>query len=231
MNKTIYTEKTDPGSSHDLLKGWFLQHPTGLRILDIGTAGGILGKMLVNKGYAIYGVEPNARWAEEAEPFYQDIFVGTLEEVPDSFLSNFDVVICTDVLEHLQDPQNQLSRLTHLQEFGTVFLVCVPNVANLWVRLQLLLGKFEYTDRGILDRTHLRFFTYKSFESLLSNSGLDQQRIIPTPVPVSIIAPKFFYSFLGKKFQVVLHCFTKWFPKLLGYQFFSICRYRGEARR
>lgn len=224
MNQIRYTEKFERGSSHDLLRNWFRGHPAGLRVLDIGTAGGTLGKMLSEMGMNLYGVEPHRQWAELAKPFYQDIFVGSLEETDDHFLSGFDVVVCADVLEHLPDPQVQLSRLTQLQKTGTIFLVCVPNVANLWVRLQLLFGKFEYTERGILDRTHLRFFTQSSLLDLLTNSGLEVQKIIPTPIPVSLIVPIFFRSFIGSILQRCLYQFTKWFSRLLGYQFFAICR-------
>jgi 2-polyprenyl-3-methyl-5-hydroxy-6-metoxy-1,4-benzoquinol methylase len=224
MDQTRYHEKLDDGSSHDLLGKWFRDQPAGIRILDVGAATGTLGKMLANKGYEIYGVEPNRTWAEMAKVFYKDIYVGTLEETPDDFITNFDVVVFADVLEHLPDPLTQLSRVIQLQKTGAIFLICVPNVANLWIRMQLLVGKFEYTERGILDRTHLRFFTYSSFVRMINSCGLAYQKIIPTPVPVSLVAPTLFQSNRGSLIKRSLYHLTGWFPRLLGYQFFAICR-------
>ncbi len=224
MNQTRYSEKQEPGSSHDLLRKWFSGRPVGLRVLDVGTADGTLGKMLAGTGCEIVGIEPEALWAEAARPFYQDIFIGRLEDVPADFLAGKDVIVCADVLEHLPDPDVQLSRIVQLQNPETIFLICVPNVANFWIRLQLLMGRFEYTERGILDRTHLRFFTFSSFVELLTTSRLKPRKITPTPIPISLIFPRFFHTSLGKIIQKIVCRLTIWFPRILGYQFFAVCQ-------
>ena len=72
---------------------------------------------------------------------------------------------------------------------GTV-IVSVPNVAHLWVRLSLLAGRFDYADRGILDRTHLRFFTRRSLLALLRAAGLAVVELAVTPVPLPLVVPR-----------------------------------------
>jgi hypothetical protein len=94
----------------------------------------------------------------------------------------------------------------------------VPNVANLWVRLNLLFGRFEYTDRGICDRTHLRFFTRKTLIALAENAGLEIQTIRATPIPLELVNG-FFVTFPGRILHSMLARCTSWFPTLLGYQF------------
>ena len=98
-------------------------------------------------------------------------------------------------------------------------MISVPNVANLSVRLSLLFGHFDYTDRGILDRTHLHFFTRASFYQLLDEAGLKIQRSAVTPVPLNFVHPFFEQKPLGRWIHHVLAVVTPWFPTLLGYQF------------
>ena len=88
-----------------------------------------------------------------------------------------------DVLEHLRDPAAVLRRcIPALKESGKI-IISVPNIANWIIRLGLLFGKFDYMDRGILDRTHLRFFTMRSLNQLMSEVSCEVLDAIPTPLP------------------------------------------------
>lgn len=218
----LYQEKDEPGSSHSLLKYYLSNLPENTHILDVGAATGLLGKILQNTPVELFGIEPNAAWAEAARPFYKRIIVARLDEVCDDYLKNYDIVVCADVLEHMADPGAQLARLVRLQSRRVRFIVCVPNVANIWIRIQLLFGNFEYTDRGILDATHLRFFTRKSFKKFLTDSGLAIEKVIPTPIPLSLIHPFFIRTLLGRQIQNLLKILTRLFPTILGYQFFCL---------
>src|SRR5205814_3929808 len=101
----------------------------------------------------------------------------------------FDAIVCADVLEHLRDPRAALAALGRaLADDGQV-LVSIPNVAHLWMRLSLLAGRFEYAERGILDRTHLRFFTRRTLVTLLTDAGLRATRMTSTPVPLYQMVP------------------------------------------
>ena len=120
-----------------------------------------------------------------------------LEEAPDDFLTGYQAVVCADILEHLAEPEVALRRLVALSAPDCLFLVSVPNVANLWVRLNLLLGRFSYAERGILDCTHLRFFTQETFRALLVAASLRPVRLLATPVPLGLVWPNLARSDLG----------------------------------
>ena len=217
-NPTPYVDKFDPWSSHGRILSILSKMPAGKRILDVGTATGTIGRMCKETGHYLYGVEPNPEWAKIAKPYYEKLYVSLLENCPDDFLRYYDVVICADVLEHMTDPESALRRLVMLQNNGSVFLISVPNIANLWVRLNLLFGRFEYAERGILDRTHLRFFTQKSFLALVNSAGLRVNRVHATPIPLFLAYPALSDQPWGYAILNVLRLITDLFPRLLGYQ-------------
>jgi SAM-dependent methyltransferase len=219
-NHTPYQQKPMIGSSHFLIRKFLTECPPGSKVLDVGTANGLLGQMFTGSTLLLYGIEPIETWARAAMPFYEDIFIGSLEEAPDQFLEAYDIVVCTDVLEHIAIPNVQLSRLVRLQKSGTKFIISVPNIANIWIRMNLLFGRFDYTERGILDYTHLRFFTLKSFKEVITESNLVISKMAPTPIPLELIHPFFQNYQIGKSVQILLLKLTQWFPTLLGYQFF-----------
>lgn len=214
-----YVTKADPSSSHGVILACVQDLPAGTRILDVGAATGILGELLRGKGFALYGIEPSPRWAEAARKHYQELMCCSLEQAPDPFLSGYDVAICADVLEHMPDPRSALQRLTSLQPMGCKFIVSVPNVANLWVRLNLLLGRFPYAERGILDSTHLRFFTRDSLLAMVRSVGLKVGRTIATPIPLGLIYPSLPRTAWGRAVCAGVAFLTNLWPTLLGYQF------------
>jgi hypothetical protein len=109
-----------------------------------------------------------------ARPHYDQLLVGSVEDekVWDRLEKKVDAVIFGDVLEHTADPVRVLGlALQRVNDHGLV-IVSVPNVAHLRVRLRLLLGRFDYEEWGIMDRTHLRFFTLASAAGMLRDAGL-----------------------------------------------------------
>jgi 2-polyprenyl-3-methyl-5-hydroxy-6-metoxy-1,4-benzoquinol methylase len=217
-----YQYKPDPWSSHSLIAAWLRVLPPGSRVLDIGAAQGTLGMLLQGQDLALRGIEPAEDWADLARPYYADFCTAPLAEVDDAFLRGHAGVVCADVLEHLPDPQVQLDRLAALQPPGARFILSVPNVANLWVRLNLLLGRFDYTERGILDRTHLRFFTRRSLLAMIAAAGLDIERVAVTPLPLNLVHPFFANNRLGRALHAALAFVTRFLPTLLGYQFVTL---------
>lgn len=214
-----YLIKTDPWSSHSIICRWLKTFAPRTRVLDVGTASGALGKNCTGLDLEITGLEPVASWAEEARQFYQEILITSLENAPDTFLRDHDVIVCADILEHLPDPDVQLRRLIKLQKPKAEFLISVPNVANIWVRINLLFGKFDYTDKGILDRTHLRFFTKKSFAAFLNDAGLKPLETKYSPIPVNLVNSFFDRTPLGRSLFRLLNWVTRILPTLLAYQF------------
>lgn len=145
------------------------------RVLDVGCATGYLARALIGHGCTVSGVELDAVAAEEARPVLKELVVGDLETIDlgQAFDPGaFDAVVFGDVLEHVSDPLTVLrSSLALLDDDGFV-VVSIPNVAHGAVRLSLLNGNFDYRDRGLLDSTHVRFFTRTTVEALLSDAGL-----------------------------------------------------------
>ncbi|WP_196250839.1 class I SAM-dependent methyltransferase [Cellulomonas sp. JZ18] len=145
-------------------------------VLDVGCASGDLARALRERGCRVSGVELDAAAAEEARPHLERLVVGdvaTLDLAAELDGATFDVLVLGDVLEHLADPAAVLRRcLPLLRQDGDV-VISVPNVAHGALRLALLQGRWRYTETGLLDGTHLRFFTRESLLRLVSEAGLE----------------------------------------------------------
>jgi SAM-dependent methyltransferase len=146
----------------------FSMVPKGVRrVLDVGCGGGDNAQLIhaAHPEVEVVGLTHNAEEAKIAEPHMDAVHVIDLERgLTDAAMAEwgppFDLLLFSHVLEHLIDPVAVLRRcLTHLTPGGHV-LIAVPNVLEWRTRMQFLRGSFVYTDDGILDRTHMRFFTY-----------------------------------------------------------------------
>ena len=143
--------------------------------LDIGCSSGVLGKTLLDQGMvaACDGVEVNAEAARLAGTRLRRVWSGSLESLAEQIpWAQYELIILADVLEHLADPWAAL-RLLHARSApGCRLLLSVPNVRHYKVSLPLLLrGEFRYADDGIMDRTHLHFFTRGSLEETVRDCG------------------------------------------------------------
>jgi methionine biosynthesis protein MetW len=149
--------------------------PEGARVLELGCASGQIGRILIQKKRcAVTGVELDAAAADEARQAGLSVVQGSLADdvVLSSIQGTYDVVIAADVLEHLADPEPVLDHVKRWLAPGGVAIVAVPNIATWDVRFRLFFrGQFEYTDTGIMDRTHAHFFTWKNFHALLGKQG------------------------------------------------------------
>lgn len=160
MNQPMrYSHKTDPYSSHsNILKLVSSVKKNNLKILDVGCAHGYLARGFQNLGHEVIGIEIDKKAAQVAQDYCQQVFVCNLDlQIPKLEQESFDLIVFGDIIEHLKNPAQVLnSFLPALKRDGEV-IISVPNIANIYVRLSLLLGKFDYADKGILDKTHLRF--------------------------------------------------------------------------
>ncbi len=218
MSESPYQDKPSMWSSHSQIATCIALLPQNSRILDVGTASGMLARRSENKSLRFFGIEAVPEWAEIAKPFYENLWVCSFELAPEEALQGYDAVVLGDVLEHMPAPASSLKKLVNLQPAGCRFLISVPNIANLWVRLNLLMGNFDYTDRGILDQTHLRFFTRKTLIAMVKKAGLEIISIKVTPIPLELVSP-FFTSRLGSALHSFFAGLTSLMPTLLGYQF------------
>jgi 2-polyprenyl-3-methyl-5-hydroxy-6-metoxy-1,4-benzoquinol methylase len=153
-------------------------------VLDLGTADGSVASVLTRMGCKVWGVEIDQQAAEKARAICQEVAVADLNQIdlPSQFGGrDFDIVLMLDVLEHLLDPVSTLSSVKQVLRPMGWAVISLPNVAHISVRLALLNGRFTYTDLGLLDRTHLHFFTLEGVTDLLQRSGwrcFDLARVI-----------------------------------------------------
>jgi SAM-dependent methyltransferase len=189
MPDSRYEFKPFKYSSHDCILNVVGREKEPVRILDVGAASGYLGKMWRSSGHQVAGIDYDAAAAEEARQYYGDFQVADIERFEFPWRGEFDYIVFADVLEHLRDPAAVLRRcIPALKESGKL-VISVPNIANWIIRLGLLFGKFDYMDRGILDRTHLRFFTLRSLNQLMGEVSCEVLEAFPTPLPVQLVLP------------------------------------------
>lgn len=211
-----YPLKTYRFSSHARLIGMAKALPKPAIILEVGIGCGYLGRELSGNGFRIIGLEKDRVSAESAKNSYEDILVCDIDRNGVPSLGAFDAIVLFDILEHLSDPLSSLKQISgSLNEGGRVF-ICLPNIANWVIRLKLLFGNFNYSDKGLLDRTHLRFFTFRAAKELIRASGLKITGRSFTPLPFELfIRPKWLAGFLSETYFVLVRLC----PGLFSYQF------------
>jgi 2-polyprenyl-3-methyl-5-hydroxy-6-metoxy-1,4-benzoquinol methylase len=160
--------------------------PDGARVLDVGCSSGYLARPLVGRGCTVVGIELDEAAAAGAREVCEEVLVGDAETLELPFApGSFDVVLCGDLVEHLRDPQRFLERVRPLLRGDGRLVLTTPNVANWSIRLALLAGRWRYTERGILDRTHAHLFTRKTLTEALETAGYriaDFDFTVPVPV-------------------------------------------------
>jgi 2-polyprenyl-3-methyl-5-hydroxy-6-metoxy-1,4-benzoquinol methylase len=148
---------------------------TGKRVLELGCAAGSMSKAFHESGCQVVAIEVDRESAARASSFCERVIVGDIEsmdlavELGDD---RFDTIVAADVLEHLKDPLPVLLAVQKYLRPNGYIVSSIPNVAHGSVRLALLSGKFPYGEVGLLDRTHLRFYTRESIEKLFADAGL-----------------------------------------------------------
>jgi 2-polyprenyl-3-methyl-5-hydroxy-6-metoxy-1,4-benzoquinol methylase len=152
--------------------------PAEAFVLDVGCHTGIMGKALRQQKQAkVIGIDTDTQALQIARDRLQASLLLDIEESgwADKLISDgyhhFDTILFGDVLEHTRIPERILLEAKKLLKPGGQVIVSVPNIAHWRVRLGLLFGRFVYTDSGILDKTHLRFFTRKSARKMMNEAG------------------------------------------------------------
>lgn len=217
-----YRLHRDPKSSHQQIVS-LVRRLGRAPVLDVGAAQGFLGQLLEGSEIAVDAVEPNAYWAERAQPFYRRVYASTIENaaLPDA---TYRVVVCADVLEHVVDPVSVIEQLRRVATPDALFIISLPNVAHLAVRLLLLIGKFPQMERGILDRTHLHFWTLDTARDMLRSAGLDVVRARPTGVPLDELWKNGEGSALFTLLMRLQHLALLIAPRLFGFQWVFVAR-------
>jgi 2-polyprenyl-3-methyl-5-hydroxy-6-metoxy-1,4-benzoquinol methylase len=224
-----YNVKESRGSSHDIASS--LVGPNQ-DVLDVGCGEGLFASVLTRHANAVAGIDiiPVPRHREAFDEYVcADLSEGLAKAANGLRKRSFDRILMMDVLQQLPYPEAPLRDAKALLKPNGLVVVSVPNVANLSVRAGLAFGNFEYGDRGILDRAHLRFFTRKSLRALLDQCGYDIVSERASTVPLEFVLDVPPENAMMKAFNGVLRLLTRIFPRLLGYQWVVAARPRIQT--
>ena len=225
-----YVLKPDPHSSHSVILRW-LSEGRGRRLLDVGAADGLLSRRLTELGWRVTAIEGDPALAQAGARYCERMITLNLDREIPVGEGPFDVIVYGDVLEHLVDPLRVLVELDRCLAPGGFVIISVPNIAHLWIRLLLLLGRFDYLDRGILDHSHLRFFTERSLRAMLADAGLLIERFTATPAPLYQILPVSWHRRWVAATHSVNALIARKVRRLLGYQFIVLAHPKSAAER
>ena len=228
MARPRYVLKPDPHSSHSIILAW-LGEGRGRRILDVGAADGIVSGKLTERGWRVTGIEGDLALAQAGAAHCERMITANLNREIPEVGGPFEVILYGDVLEHLIDPMRVLVELNRCLAPGGFAIISVPNIAHLYIRLLLLLGRFDYIDRGILDHTHLRFFTAHSLRALIADAGLAIERFTATPAPLYQVLPASWHRRWLAATHAINAAIARTLPRLLGYQFIVLARPKDGA--
>ena len=172
---TKYEFDFDPATtntSHGLVVGLV---PPQTRVLDVGCAAGYLGDALSEKQCTVHGVELDPEAAESARKRLASVVVADAESLDYASTfgtDSFDVVVLADILEHCRNPAKVLEGVLSVLTDSGSLVISIPNVGHGSLRLGLLQGRWNYTPLGLLDETHVHFFTWTTLQDLLTDAGL-----------------------------------------------------------
>src|SRR5262245_36577260 len=222
------SKESDPTSSHAVILA-LAGEGRGRRLLDVGSADGVLARRFAEQGFDVTCVERDPVLAARATGRGCRVVEADLDRGVPTFRETYDVLVFADVIEHLHRPETVMRDLLPALAPGGMVIVSVPNVAHLWIRASLLFGRFAYADRGILDRTHLRFFTLRSFRAFLRETGLRPERVLVTPAPLPLVVPERFHGAWLRGVQRLHHLAARTWKGGLTYQFVAACRAASAA--
>jgi 2-polyprenyl-3-methyl-5-hydroxy-6-metoxy-1,4-benzoquinol methylase len=181
---SIYEGAVDPNADNNVHA--FLLSEVGYNksVLEVGCSSGSLTKIMAKRGCEVVGIEMDPDAALAAEPWAERVVVGDIDEgdvwnyVKDE---SFDVVLLGDILGRLRDPLGSLRQAVRKLKPSGYVVTSLPNILHGDVRLSLMLGRFQYSESGMFDRTHIRFFTSEMSRQLHAEAGLsivDTRRVI-----------------------------------------------------
>ena len=220
----VYTFKDLEGSSHRILIELISRHAgKGGTLLDLGAAGGELGQALSGQFDRRLGFEFQVDCLPDLRSRFDQAVITDLEKV-DRLPAGVRAVVLADVLEHLRDPASVLRLVKGALASGGWLFVSVPNIANITVRLGLLFGVFEYRDRGILDNTHLRFYTLRTIRREIENAGFRIEAVRGSSIPLRLIIGRFTPEPLLRLGERILTAVTRMWRSLFAYQIIIVAR-------
>jgi glycosyltransferase involved in cell wall biosynthesis/ubiquinone/menaquinone biosynthesis C-methylase UbiE len=210
-----YAFKEGDGTSHSVMLEMLEGRPPA-RVLDLGCSGGLLAEHVRAAGHHVTGVDylevPGVR--DRVDEFYQ---ADLMQGIPEQVGGGYDIVIAGDIIEHLPRPMHTLQEIQRVLRPGGQLLLSVPNFGHWYSRSRVMFGLFGYDRRGILDNTHLRFFTRATLRRLVRRAGFDILDMRSTGLPLGVVS-----SADGRKLRLIRRIdgrLVRMRPTLFGYQF------------
>jgi SAM-dependent methyltransferase len=213
-----YQLKDSPYSSHSLLLASLPPSGEGRRVLDVGCAGGYLGAILANRGYRVTGIDSPGAGAAGC-PDSIELLEADLDLGLPPLTSRFDFVICADVLEHLRRPALLLRDLRPLLATGGRLAASLPNSGHAYFRWNILTGRFPTEDRGLFDRTHLHFYTWRGWLDLFQSTGYRIETLRCSGVPIGLALPKWEGTAPVRALERMSYESARWWKTMFAYQF------------
>lgn len=214
----VYQFKNFEGSSHRILIELIRRHARrGGTLVDLGASTGALGAAVRDHFSRTTGFEFETACMADLRASFDRVLVADLEKL-NSLPRGVDAVVLADVIEHLRDAPALLRLVRDSLVPGGKMFLSVPNIANITVRFGLLFGVFEYRDRGILDNTHLRFYTLRTIRREIEAAGFRVIAVRGSSVPIRLIIGSFTPELLlriGERFLTLL---TRIWKSLFAYQ-------------
>ncbi|HZV22427.1 MAG TPA: class I SAM-dependent methyltransferase [Luteimonas sp.] len=183
----------DPNNSHSLLHRLVCETAAGpMSVLEVGCSSGYVGATFTSKGHRVTGVEPDPASANAARGVLDEVFTGGIDDFLDGAQGRrFDALLFGDVLEHLADPAATLRRCVQMLAPGGRIGISLPCATHGSIRAMLLGGRWDYGDYGLLDRTHLRFFSREGAMELLAAAGLQAERVVAVLQPIDVVVREY----------------------------------------
>lgn len=188
-------------------------------MLDVGCGNGYLGALLAERGYSVTGVERKDGYQQPFPNSVRLVEADLEDGLPDLLPGSFDYVLCADILEHLRDPAALLGQLCGVLRPGGSLVASLPNSGNVYFRLNVMAGRFPQEDKGLFDRTHVRFFMWAGWDNLLRSSGWRIQSVEPTGIPVGLAVPAWEDTAVVRIAERVCYGLAKLRKTVFAYQF------------
>jgi len=184
----VYTFKASPYSSHSLLLRALPSKGEGRTVLDVSCGNGYLAALLAERGYVVTGIERKGGY-QQPFPSSVRLIEADLESGLPALSEGFHYVICADILEHLRCPDTLLVELRNAVLPGGKLIASLPNSGNIYFRLNILAGRFPQDDKGLFDRTHVRFFMWNGWATLLRDCGWTVDKTESSSIPIGLVVP------------------------------------------
>ena len=212
-------------SSHEQMADLIIKDKVE-KVLDVGCYMGFIGHALRDKKWSgeIIGLDKDRHCQVILKNNNYNQFLNLdIEKDFGQIRQKFDAVVFADVLEHLNNPTQTLEKTKQILKRGGTIYISLPNIANIYMRLHLLLGNFTYQDYGILDRDHRYFFTYASAKELIHQAHLKIIKNSSTPIPLPFLSKKKVWQ---KPLMLLYHLSRLLLlikKELFAYQFIFVC--------